>query len=840
MTLEGSESLGLRLRRRLEGLSVEVLLWAMSLFCVTMGAFLLVAPHHFQSPPYRALLPYGIGWGTLALASGVGLLAVAVLRPSRRLALGVHGLAALTLLILAASFAWVGGVTGGFIYSVLALGTFAGGLLPRGRRTRGDLFGFLMGVIATIAGVMMMAFPRLFQSAPYLIERRQLPLLGLVLFLAGPLLMVASLGFRLTPRVSWGIHLLAGAAFLALGTFLALPSRAWTGVALYWGGGAVVAVLPWLRQRLAALDTSSLRARLSLALALASSVALILATALVTAQEESLAEGQALALQSVEAGAIAQNVSDYVEMNGARTLAVAALAGRIPVAPVPQAALLAASRRSYPEVAAFRTLDPEGRVIAADGTALPPRLLRRLATVMGEEREPRIQIMTATVEGRPLLFLAAPIKDTGSKVAGLLVAVYDSAALGDRIARSGSRVSLNDGYGQPIVARDKVPQGAEPLPPLPEGWDRVIRSRRTLEREGVVAGFAQVKVVRWVVAVERPRSAALAGVRRGRDVAFALLLLVVPLAAAGGILVAGRIARPLHTLLRAVGELKAGNLESPLEESTITEVARLSSGFREMRDRLAERTRESERLAAELRARAEALAEADRRKDEFLAMLAHELRNPLGAIANASYLLEQAGTASPPMARSVAIIRRQIQHLVRLVDDLLDVSRITRGKVELRRQPLDLVEIVRHAVEITRPLAEAKSQRLEMHLFAESLPMEGDVTRLEQVLTNLLRNAVKFTEPGGNVEVTTGRGAPGEAVIRVRDDGIGIPADLLPRVFDLFAQGEQSLDRAGAGLGIGLTLVRSLVEMHGGQVEARSEGRGRGSELEVRLPLSQA
>jgi signal transduction histidine kinase len=223
-------------------------------------------------------------------------------------------------------------------------------------------------------------------------------------------------------------------------------------------------------------------------------------------------------------------------------------------------------------------------------------------------------------------------------------------------------------------------------------------------------------------------------------------------------------------------------------------------------------------------------------------MLAHELRNPLGAIANASYLLEQlgAGDRDERLAKPVAIIRRQIQHLVRMVDDLLDVSRITRGKVELRREPLDLGEVLQHAVEAARPLAASKGQSLRMKLAGPPLPVVGDATRLEQVFSNLLRNALKFTDEGGNVEVSArrdGEGAGAEAVVRVRDDGIGIPADLLPRIFDLFAQGEQGLDRAGAGLGIGLTLVRSLVEMHGGRVEARSEGPGRGSEIEVRLPL---
>jgi signal transduction histidine kinase len=301
--------------------------------------------------------------------------------------------------------------------------------------------------------------------------------------------------------------------------------------------------------------------------------------------------------------------------------------------------------------------------------------------------------------------------------------------------------------------------------------------------------------------------------------------------------VARRIARPLGTLADAVDELTAGNDRAPLASSDITEVERLSAAFREMRDRLAARTRESERLAGELRARAEALAESDRRKDEFLAMLAHELRNPLGAIANASYVMEQVGPSEPPMERAVGVIQRQIHHLVRLVDDLLDVSRITRGKIELRREPIDLREAVRGAVEMTRPVVQAKEHELRMILPPTPLPLHADATRLEQAVGNLVRNAAKYTEPGGHIEVEAWQ-QDGQALVRVRDDGIGIPAELLPRIFDLFIQGEQSLDRSGGGLGIGLTLVRRLVEMHGGRVEAHSAGPGKGSEFVVCLPLA--
>ncbi|MFY9822282.1 MAG: sensor histidine kinase [Thermoanaerobaculia bacterium] len=830
------------MRDRLAGLAVDSLEWAVGLFCGFIGAFLLVAPHRFQGGPYKVLLANGLAWGSLALLSGVSLLAVVVVRPRRWVSVTAHALAGVTLLALAVSFARVGARTGMVTYSIAGLATIFAGVRPsrhQGSEGEGDLFGLVIGLVATVTGFSMTALPKLFQGAFYGPYQGSLRVLGLAMLLGGPLLAWSQFVPRLGRRQLWAIHVFAGTAFFTFGVLIALPGRLWTGIAMYCGGGIMVAILPWLRRRLAALDTASLQTRLALALAIATSLALVFATAVVTAQEEQLAVEQALTIQRIEAQAIAQNVSDYVEMSGARTLAIAALAGRAPLTPEAQEALLAASRRSYPDVAGFRTLALDGRVIAAAGVPLPAPFLHDFAVRMGEEREPRVEIRIAPSGARSLLFLGAPIRDAANRLAGVLVAAHDSEVLSRRVGRPGSKVVMNDGYGNLIATREDLPPDAGRLPDLPAGWDRAVPSGRALQRESGVTGFAGVPGVGWAVAVERPRGDALAGVRRGRDVAFCLLLAVVPLAAIGGILAAGRIARPLQTLSEAVDELTAGNLAAPLgDDSTVTEVVRLSAAFREMRDRLAARTRESERLAAELRARAEALAEADRRKDEFLAMLAHELRNPLGAIANASYLIEQLGPSPPPMDRSVAIIRRQIQHLVRLVDDLLDVSRITRGKVELRRELLNLVEIVRNAVDTIRPLAEAKSLSLRLDLLPEALLLEGDATRLEQVFSNLLRNAVKFTPQGGHIEVAAGRGGLGEAVIRIRDDGIGIGADLLPRVFDLFAQGEQSLDRAGAGLGIGLTLVRSLVELHGGRVEARSDGPGWGTELEVRLPLA--
>jgi len=232
----------------------------------------------------------------------------------------------------------------------------------------------------------------------------------------------------------------------------------------------------------------------------------------------------------------------------------------------------------------------------------------------------------------------------------------------------------------------------------------------------------------------------------------------------------------------------------------------------------------------------EALKEADRRKDEFLAMLAHELRNPLAPIRNAVQILRLVGPAAPSIQQARDLIERQVIHLVRLVDDLLDVSRITRGKITLQKEAVDLAAVIASAVESSRPLIDARRHDLKLSLPAEMLRVQGDPTRLSQVLMNLLNNAAKYTPEGGHLALSA-KAEDGQAVIRVTDDGVGIAPELLPRVFDLFIQAERSLDRSQGGLGIGLTLVRSLVQMHGGTVEAHSAGLGKGSEFVVRLPL---
>jgi signal transduction histidine kinase len=233
------------------------------------------------------------------------------------------------------------------------------------------------------------------------------------------------------------------------------------------------------------------------------------------------------------------------------------------------------------------------------------------------------------------------------------------------------------------------------------------------------------------------------------------------------------------------------------------------------------------------------LREADRRKSEFLAMLAHELRNPLAPLRNGLHIMGRASPDGAAVEQLRAMMERQIEQLVRLIDDLLDLSRITNGKIELRTERIDLAAAVQDAVETSRPLIEASGHRLTVTLPPQPVHVDADRTRLAQVFANLLNNSAKYTERGGHIDLTVERQGS-DVVVRVKDDGVGIPADMLPRIFDMFTQVDRTLERSQGGLGIGLTLVRRLVEMHGGRVEAHSGGRGKGSEFVVRLSVALA
>lgn len=307
---------------------------------------------------------------------------------------------------------------------------------------------------------------------------------------------------------------------------------------------------------------------------------------------------------------------------------------------------------------------------------------------------------------------------------------------------------------------------------------------------------------------------------------------------------------------RRVAEEEVRRLNSELDRRVRDRTAELTAANRKLRKEIAERERAEEERTRLLHQ----LEHEGRRKDEFLAVLAHELRNPLAAISNAHYALSCLVAENRQVERLRSVIGRQTLKLTRLIDDLLDVSRITRGKITLQKEWLPLSRLVHSAAETCTPLLQQREHHFTLNLPEQEVWIYGDPTRLEQIVGNLLTNAAKYTEPRGRIELeatiettgdglspdpltsplAAGSGPPVTVVIRVRDTGIGIERDLLPQVFDPFVQAEEARGRAEGGLGIGLALVRDLIRMHGGEVQAYSEGLGLGSVFTLRLPASLA
>ena len=638
----------------------------MGLFCGFIGAFLLIAPHRFQSGPYKALLPHALAWGTLALPPAWGCWRPSCCVHGRWMGVPSTSCVGLTLLDARRQLRPGGRGLGG------ARSTPSSGWRRPARGLRpppappldgeGDLFGLAMGVVATARGLLADGRPH---ALPAAVLRSPpaafLRLLGLTLLLTGPLLALARSSLRASRRQLLGDPASSrGRFFVAFGVLFALPGRSGRESSLYCGGGVDAR-----RPALAAAAAGGARYRGAAGAALSGAGdrhhagALILATAVVTAQEEQLADEQARPPSASRRRSIAQNVSDYIEMNGARTATLAAVAGRAPL--TARGAGRAAGELAADVSGARRAAHRHARrqvVAAAGAVALPLPAVLRPGRGRHPGARPRMQLTTAPAR-RP--FAAAARRRRSTTPGGVSWARWSRPTTprswsGGSPAR-GPRVALADGLGEAHRRWSTVCQpDAERLPrsTRPAGTGRPCRRRAGPERRWPASRGYHGSAGRWPSSA--PEADALAGVRRGRDLAFCLLLAVIPVAAWSRHL-AWRAASPVPWQISrsAVDEMTAGNLAAPLGRRQLRSprwpVSRRA--FREMRDRLAARTRESERLAAELRARAEALAETDRRKDEFLAMLAHELRNPLGAIANASYLLEQLGPSSPPMDRSV-------------------------------------------------------------------------------------------------------------------------------------------------------------------------------------------
>lgn len=415
---------------------------------------------------------------------------------------------------------------------------------------------------------------------------------------------------------------------------------------------------------------------------------------------------------------------------------------------------------------------------------------------------------------------------------------------GQRLVDNGVAVVVDRAYN--VVARTLAHQEffAKPASDglvqlLEQGQQSGWSITNTLEEVPVYTIYYRSPRTGWSAAIGIPTAVLDAPVRRSYILLGGLVLASVLLGLVAALLVSRGITKPMRQLKRAADAVGAGKAPQP-PKTSLPEINRVAAALVTAHAQL-ESLLKSERSARASEHDARVIAEqASRMKDEFIAMLGHELRNPLAAVSSASLVLEHSireATVDPMARNATAIIRRQTQHLSRLTEDLLEAGRVVVGRIQLDRKPADLAAIVQSTVDAFRNAHRLGDDAIAVAL--ESVWVNADATRIDQIVTNLLGNAVKYTPAPGMIEVTLQRDGD-EAVLRVSDSGIGIEPELMPRIFDLFAQGQRALDRSQGGLGIGLTLVRRLVELHGGQVSVHSEGTGRGSEFTVRIPALDA
>ena len=502
------------------------------------------------------------------------------------------------------------------------------------------------------------------------------------------------------------------------------------------------------------------------------------------------------------------------------------------------------AQRTQPSWISVLLLSPDGRQLMSSsqpwdtplGRANELESLRRTVAT----RKPAIGSITLGRQGRWAFPVRVPVLRNG-QLRYVLTAAVTSEAFSNLIVRQSPAQeewtrTIADHKGI-VVARTRSPELFVGKPGTPSFMRQISKAQEgtlrstTLEGTEVYSGFSHAPLCGWAALVTARVEVLDGPGRRSVTTAVGIGLALLLLSGSGAFLLSRRIAREIGSAAAAADSLAHGG-HPRVQPSSVDEVARLGESLERSAELLLSRERErDDHLARAEAARVEAET-ASRSKDEFLAMLGHELRNPLAPIVTALEILRLRGQVPE---REMGILRRQVQHLTRLVDDLLDVSRITRGKVEIRKETVELSAAVAKAIEMAGPLVEQRQHELTVDVPPEGLEVHGDPVRLAQIVANLLTNAARYTEPGGHIAVRAWKEGE-EVALSVTDDGQGISPELLPRVFDLFVQGPRSIDRREGGLGIGLTLVKSLVTLHGGRVEARSDGPGRGSTFLVRLP----
>jgi signal transduction histidine kinase len=603
-------------------LRLGLLQWSIGGFCGIVGALTFVTPHQFVGPAYRMLRPYLPWWGLLCLLGGGALITVALLSPRRPLMLVAHWLAAAPLLLLGLSAGAAGGWTGLTVYTMLAIGAAIAPLLtpPASRpASTGDLFAVVIGISAVLNGGIMLLAPDQFGSSIFDPVRAYLPLFGVSFMVGGAGVVWCQVQPETPAPLAWGAHLLLGLSLSAFGPPVSLPNRAFTALAYYNGFGALIAALPWLRPRLRRSDPASLRTRLALAFGLAVSVPLVVTMALVTNQVEQAARTEAYSRSRVIAETLSLSVSDYVDLHRAAVAALAAQPGLLSADPATQNAILHAFAQTYPDALTFVLYDAEGRPIARGDDApiqTPSAVRSPLFDEVRQSGAADIRVVVSPVLGQPVVALGLPLGDANGRFAGVAAVILDSTRLADVARRAanepGGQVWVVDRRGRLIAASGTV----QPPPLSDVSTQPAVARALGQETSGSfsyeasagerLVGFAVVPTLRWAVVVERPATLALAGAQNGRDLAFAVFLVVVATAAVLGWIAAARLAGPIEGLTHAVDALAFGSTPTTLPTSGVSEVSRLAAVFGDLRERLRTRTLERERAERRLRFLADA------------------------------------------------------------------------------------------------------------------------------------------------------------------------------------------------------------------------------------------
>ncbi|QBE62703.1 hybrid sensor histidine kinase/response regulator [Pseudoduganella lutea] len=460
--------------------------------------------------------------------------------------------------------------------------------------------------------------------------------------------------------------------------------------------------------------------------------------------------------------------------------------------------------------------------------------------------QPVVTGLTRDGAGGQTITVGVPVVREGA-VRYVLAAQVLPAALGailrDQQVPASWRASILDGDLR-IVARNvdiERYRGTLPAPDLVERMRRQLEDTfdgSTVDGNRVVMLYSRSSKSGWSVTLGIPHANLAAGLMRTLESLIIATVVILALGLGMAWLVGGRIAHSVQALIEPATALGTGQHVQPAvvdfqeARQVADSLVRAAAALDDARGRADSELRER-------RAAQEALQAADLRKDEFLATLAHELRNPMAPLVNALEIMRLGGPGKPPPPNVLDIIERQLKQMVRLVDDLLDVSRITTGKLGIREETIVLQDVINHSLETAGPLVAQRRHALSVNVPDEPVVLQGDATRLAQVLSNLLNNAAKYTPNGGRLALNAVRlHAPDRVRIDISDNGIGIAAEMLPQVFDIFFQADRSLGRAQAGLGIGLSLARRLVELHGGTLTAASPGKDLGSTFAIELPVT--